>query len=173
MRTRLLVAFLSVLTLTAQDSTTADDWRRWLNRGVEAYKSARFQDAVEYFQKSVDLSPNEVSPHLYLATELMSQYIWGNLSPENLDLQHRAVTEFNRALQLDANNLSALQSLASVNYQQAQHIQDDEEKLRKLDETVPLFRRVLAVDPRNKEAYYLLAVIDWTKADDDLFAARV
>src|SRR5260370_40266742 len=83
MRTSLLVAFLSVLTLTAQDSTTADDWRRWLNRGVEAYKSARFPEAVEYFQKSVDLKPTEVSPHLYLATALMAQYIPGAEAPEN------------------------------------------------------------------------------------------
>jgi hypothetical protein len=47
MRLSLLVAFLSAFTLNAQDSTTADDWRSWLNRGIEAYKSARYQEATE------------------------------------------------------------------------------------------------------------------------------
>src|SRR6266852_1155412 len=100
MRRSLLVVLLSALTLTAQDSSTGADWRRWLNRGVEAYKSARYQEAVEYFQKSVDLKPTEVSPHLYLATALMSQYIPGAESPENLSLARNAEAQFNIVLQL-------------------------------------------------------------------------
>src|SRR5216684_3828357 len=158
MRLTLLAGFLSALTLTA-----ADDWRSWLNRGIEAYKSARYQEAVEDFQKSIDLSPNEVTPHLYLATAWMIQYIPGATSPENLDIQHGAETEFNRVLQLDPKNLTALQSLASLNYQEAQGTQDADAKFRKFDEAASWYQRVLAVDPHDKQAYYSLGVIDWVK----------
>jgi len=163
MRLTLLAAFLSTFALTAQDSSTADDWRSWLNRGIEAYKSARYPEAVEDFQKAVYLRPNDVVAHLYLATAWMTQYIPGAVSPENLDLQHKAETEFNLVLQMEANNLTALASLASLIYQEAQGMKDLDQKLRKLDEAASWYQRVAAVDPRNKAAYYSLGVIDWVK----------
>jgi TonB family protein len=169
MRMSPLVVFLSVLTLTAQDST---DWRGWLNRGVEAYKSARFQDAVEDFQKSISLNPNELAPHLYLATAWMTQYIPGAASPENLNLQHNAETEFKRVLELDSKNITALQSLASLNYQAAQGMANLDEKVRKLDDAAAWYQRVLTVDPRDKVAYYSLGVIDWAKWYPNLMRAR-
>src|SRR5713226_3164661 len=144
MRIRLLATFLFALTLTAQDSTTSGDWRRWLNRGVEAYKSARFPEAVEYFQKSVDLKPTEVSPHLYLATALMSQYIPGAESPENLNFARSAEAQFNTVLQLAPQDLTALRSLASLSYQEAQGKQNEEEKFHKLGEAVSWYQRVRA-----------------------------
>jgi len=172
MRLNILLAFLCALTLVAQDSTKADDWRRWLNRGIEEYKNARYQDAVEYFQKAAGLNPNEVSPHLYLATALMTQYIPGAGSPENLDFQHNAETEFKRVLELDSKNLTALQSLASLNYQVALGITNLDEKTRKLDEAAGWYQRVIAVDPRDREAYYSLGVIDWVKWYPDWLRAR-
>jgi TonB family protein len=172
MRLRLLVAFLCALTLVAQDSTTAGDWRHWLNRGIEEYKNARYRDAVEYFQKSVSLNPNEVSPHLYLATAWMIQYIPGAGSPENLNVQHSAETEFNRVLELDPKNLTALQSLASLNYQVAQGMTNLDEKIRKLDDAAAWYQRVVAVDSRDKVAYYSLGVIDWVKWYPNWMRAR-
>lgn len=163
MRLSLLAALLSVLMLSAQDSNTADDWRSWLNRGIEAYKSARYPEAVEDFRKAVYLRPNDVTSHLYLATAWMTQYIPGAVSPENLDLQHKAYAEFNLVLQLDPKNVTALASLASLTYQEAQGMPDLDEKLRKLDEAASWYQRVVAVDPRNKAAYYSLGVIDWVK----------
>jgi len=155
-----LVVFLSALTLTAQDST---DWRGWLNRGIAEYKSARYQDAVEDFQKSISLNPNELAPHLYLATAWMTLYIPGSVAPENLNLQHNAETEFNRVLELDSKNITALQSLASLNYQVAQGMANLDEKTRKLDDAAAWYQRVLTVDPRDKVAYYSLGVIAWVK----------
>jgi TonB family protein len=168
MRLSFLAISLSAFTLTA-----TDDWRSWLNRGIEAYKGARYQEAVDDFQQSVNLNPNEVTSHLYLGTAWMSQYIPGAVSPENLDLQHGAETEFNRALQLDPKNLMALQSLASLKYQEAQGVPDEDEKFRKFDEVASWYQKVLVVDPRAKEAYYSLAVMDWVKWYSALLHARI
>jgi tetratricopeptide (TPR) repeat protein len=138
----------------------ADDWRSWLNRGIEAHKSARYQEAVEDFQKSIHLSPNEVLPHLYLGTTWMAQYSPGTESSEKA---RNAEMEFNTVLQFDPENFTVLQSLASLTYQEAKGITNEDEKLRKLDQAVRWYRRVLAVDPRNKDAYFSLCLIDWVK----------
>ena len=55
-----------------------------LNKGVQAYKSARYPEAVAFFQKAVELDPSFKTTHLYLATAYMSQYIPGAESPENV-----------------------------------------------------------------------------------------
>src|SRR5258708_7819115 len=138
----------------------AEDWRTWLNRGIEAYKNAQYQDAAGDFQKSVSLSPNEVMPHLYLATAWMAQYVPGSASPEKA---RNAETEFNTVMQLDPQNFTAMQSLGLLSYQEAKGVTNEDEKLRKLDEAASWYRKVLAVDPRNKEAYFSLSLIDWVK----------
>src|SRR5690242_17915308 len=98
---RLSVLALFVISLCAQDTAGS---RQWLNTGVAAYKSARYQEAVEAFRKAVDLNPNDVTAHLYLATSYMSQYIPGAESPENLDLARRAEAEFQLVLRLEPND---------------------------------------------------------------------
>ncbi|MCZ2146711.1 MAG: tetratricopeptide repeat protein, partial [Bryobacterales bacterium] len=48
--------------------------RDQLNRGVQAYKGAKYAEAVEHFKTSVDLDPTFPTARLYLATAYMSQY---------------------------------------------------------------------------------------------------
>jgi TonB family protein len=158
--------------LLGQDSAAPLDWRGWLNRGVREYKNARYPDAVDAFQKAVDLNPNEVTPRLYLATAWMSQYIPGAESPENLDIAGKAETEFNQVLHLDPNNSVALKSIASLMYQEAQGKPNMTAKVRKLDEAASWYEKLLVVDPRDREAYYSIAVIDWVKWYPNYMRAR-
>jgi TonB family protein len=163
MRLPWLILFVTVVALMGQESTTPSDARGWINQGVRDYKSARYAEAVEAFQRAVDLNPGDVTARLYLATALMSQYIPGAESPENLDLAAKAETEFRRVLDLKPNDTTALASLASLMYQQAQGMPDPENKMRKLDESASWYDKLITVDPRNKEAHYSLGVIDWVK----------
>jgi TonB family protein len=156
------ILFLALTALLAQPVAPIDS-RGWINKGVQEYKAARYQDAVESFQKAVYLDPNNVTAHLYLATSLMSQYIPGAESPENMDIASKAAEEFNRVLQIDPNNTTALASMASLRYQQAQGMPDLDQKIRKLDEAASWYEKLIAADPQNKEAYYSLGVIDWVK----------
>ena len=156
------ILFFALTALLAQPGAPIDS-RGWINKGVQEFKSARYQDAVESFQKAVDLDPGNVSARLYLGTAWMSQYIPGAGSPENMDIAAKAEVEFSRVLQTDPNNTTALASLASLMYQQAQGMPGLEQKLRKLDESASWYDKLIAADPQNKEAYYSLGVIDWVK----------
>jgi tetratricopeptide (TPR) repeat protein len=134
-----------------------------LNRGVQAYKSARYADAVDFFKEAVALDPANLNGRLYLATAYMSQYIPGAESPENLQVAKQAKEEFLKVLDKDANDKTALASLASLSYQQAQGMPDLDAKLKKLDEAKEWYLKLIAADPQNKEAFYSLGVIDWVK----------
>lgn len=168
MRLAISVLFASMIWQTGDPV----DWQGWLNKGTEAYKSARYQEAAEAFRKAVELNPNEVQPHLYLATAWMVQYIPGLGSPENSAFADRAEAEFERVLELDPNHLVALQSLASLSYQRAQGIADLEQKTRQFDAARSWYEKVVAVDARNKEAWYSMGVIAWAKWYPRIAATR-
>jgi hypothetical protein len=51
--------------------------RDHLNKGVQAFKSAKYTQAVDHFKEAVQLDPNNPNARLYLATAYMSQYIPG------------------------------------------------------------------------------------------------
>jgi Tfp pilus assembly protein PilF len=111
----------------------------------------------------VSLDPANQNGRLYLATAYMTQYIPGAESPENMQLAKQAKEEFGRVLERDPNDKTALASLASLSYQQAQGMPDLESKLKKLDDAKEWYLKLIAADPQNKEGYYSLAVIDWVK----------
>jgi tetratricopeptide (TPR) repeat protein len=162
MKSTLLVAGIGLLILFA---TGCDKLRSRdaLNHGVQAYKGAHYSEAVDFFKTAVQLDPENTMPRLYLATAYMSQYIPGATSPENVQLADQAKAEFAKVLEKSPTDSTALASLASLAYQQAQSMPDLDQKLKKLDEAKEWYLKLVAADPQNKEGYYSLAVIDWVK----------
>ena len=142
-----------------------------LNKGVQAYKSARYNDAVEYFKKAIDLDDTNPNARLYLATAYMTQWIPGAESPENKALAEGARKEFMTVLGKDPNDKTALASLASLSYNEATAL-TPEEKVKKFDEAREWHQKLLGVDPQNKESYYSLGVIAWAKWYPALMGAR-
>jgi len=134
-----------------------------INKGIQSYKGARYSDAVEFFKEAVDLDPSNVNGRLYLATAYMSQYIPGADSADNMQLAKQAKEEFIKVLENHPNDTTALASLASLSYQQAQGMPDLDQKLKKLDEAKEWYLKLISADPQSKEGFYSLAVIDWVK----------
>jgi Tfp pilus assembly protein PilF len=132
--------------------------RDQLNKGVQAYKNAQYPQAVECFKTAVDLDPNFPTARLYLATAYMSQYIPGADSPENMQMAKAAYDQFNKVLDQDPKNEVATASIASLLFNQ-----------KKLDEAKTWYQKLIQLNPKNKEAYYTLGVITWTKT----FAPRM
>jgi Tfp pilus assembly protein PilF len=124
-----------------------------LNKGVQAFKNAKYPEAVELFKTSVDLDPTFTTARLYLAMAYMSQYIPGADSPENNKMSDAAFSEFKKVLEQDPKNTTALASIASLFFNQ-----------KKFEDAKDWYGKLIAVDEKNKEAYYTLGVIAWTKA---------
>ena len=102
-------------------------------KGVQESKAAQYQDAVQSFQKAVDLDPNNMTARLYLATAFMSstflavslQKIWN--WPQGAGAVHPGAQ-----VKPDRHDRSSVHGV--LNYQQAQGMPDPEQKIRKLDE---------------------------------------
>jgi len=135
--------------------------RDQLNKGVQAYKNAQYPQAVECFKTAVDLDPNFPTARLYLATAYMSQYIPGADSPENMQMAKAAYDQFQKVLEQDNKNTVATASIASLLFNQ-----------KKLDEAAGWYKKLIQLDPKNKEAYYTLGVVAWTKTFKPRMEAR-
>ena len=144
-----------------------------LNQGVNAFKNAKFADAVSHFKTAVELDPSLASARLYLATAYRSQYIPGAESDENRDFAKRAMEEFTKVYEQEPTNKLALQSIASLHYDQAQGLTSLDDKFKKLDEAKSWHEKILKVDPSAKESLYTIGVIAWAKTYPVRKKARV
>lgn len=134
-----------------------------LNKGVNAFKNAKYAEASDFFTRAIELDPEFHTARLYLATAYMSQYIPGAESPENVNYAKNAEENFRKVLEADAKNTTAIESIASLYYMQAQGSQKLEDKLSRLDTAAEWYKKLTEVEPTRKEAWYSLGVIAWAK----------
>jgi Tfp pilus assembly protein PilF len=151
MRKMILVASVVVLTLAGSGCQKLKS-RNELNKGVQAFKSAQYAEAVESFKKAVELDPDFPNARLYLATAYMQQYIPGAVSPENLQMATAAHDQFMEVLKQSKDDKIALASIASLYLNQ-----------KELDKAQEWYQKLTVVDPNNKEAFYSLGFIAWSK----------
>lgn len=146
--------------------------RDHLNKGVQAYKAAKYAEAVEHFNESIKLDPSFPTARLYLATAYMNQWIPGADSPENKRYSEQATSEFQRVLEGDPKNTVAIASIASINYNQAKSMPSLDEKLKQLGEARNWYQKLVQADPNDKVAYYSLGVITWEELYSQVITAR-
>ena len=166
-RTGILILGVILVTTGCDKLKSRDD----INKGIAAFKNAKYGDAVEKFKEAAVLDPENANARLYLATSYMSQWIPGAQSPENTAFAQMAKDEFLKVLQKNDKDTTALASLASIAYNQAASLTGDE-KVAKFDEAAGWYKKLIEADPKNKEAYYSLGVIAWAKWYPALMTAR-
>lgn len=160
MRTAFMVLLFSGWLAFSQQPTDAIGWTA---RGDQFFRSAHYGEAADAFQHAIDFDSSNVSAHLYLGAAFFLQFIPGAESPGNLALLGKARAEFTRALSLDSNNTVAPKFLANLALMEAFGTQDPAARLQNLDQPQAAYRRLVEADPRNKDAWYTLGVIDWMK----------
>jgi Tfp pilus assembly protein PilF len=148
------LAALAVVALLAFATTGCEKLkaRDNLNRGVQAYKSAQYTQAVEMFEKAVQLDPNFPTARLYLAMAYYMQYIPGAESPENQQMADHALEQFQKVLAQEPKNDVATQSIASIYFNE-----------KKWDDAEQWYKKATELNPKNKEGFYTLGVIAWTR----------
>jgi len=131
-----------------------------LNKGVNAYKNAQFDVAIEDFKEAKDLDPTLTNAQLYLATAYASQYIPGAPSQDNIRNGEQAVAEFKNILDGDPNNLAAIDGIGSILYNMGGSPFD----ASKLEESKTYHEKHIQIKPDDPEPYYWVGVIDWSLA---------
>ncbi len=143
-------AALSVLATAGCNKLTARDR---LNKGVAAFKNARYEQAINYFKEAVDDDPSLLNAKLYLATAYAQQYIPGVDSQENLRNATAAIDQYKAVLEQDAKNINSIKGIAYLYLQ-----------MKKFDDAKTYYHKAIDLDPNDPEAYYSVGVIDWTEA---------
>src|SRR5271156_4394896 len=142
-------ALLALLLFTATGCNVLKS-RDQLTKGVQAFKNARYEEAVGHFQNAIALDPNSEDAKLYLATAYSYQVVPNLDTPENLALAQKARDGFQSVLAKNPNDLTALQQIASIDF-----------NTNKLEDAKEYQRKVIALNPNASEAYYTIGVVDW------------
>jgi tetratricopeptide (TPR) repeat protein len=146
------VNFASIATLASM-LIAQTGFRDELNLGVQAYKQAKYEEAIQHFQSAASLDPKNALAHLYLATSYAQQYSPGVEAPENAHWAEAAISEYEAVLRINSQSMDSLKGIAYLRLQQ-----------KKFDNAKAFFHEAIEVDAGDPENYYSVGVIDWTQA---------
>jgi tetratricopeptide (TPR) repeat protein len=135
--------------------------RDLLNKGVTAFKAGKSDDAIEDFKRAEELDPSLMNARIYLATAYASLYIPGAPSPENKARGEQAIAVFKEILDIDPNNLSAIDGIGSLLFQMAGTPPVNE---KGFEDSKTYHLKHIQIKPDDPEPYYWVGVIDWTLA---------
>jgi tetratricopeptide (TPR) repeat protein len=144
-----LGAGLALLSATGCDKLKARDQ---LNKGVQSYKSAKYEEAIDHFQKAISLDSTLLNARLYLATAYTQQYIPGADTPDNNRMAQQAIDEYKSVLERDHKNITSVKGIGYLYMQ-----------LAKFDQAKEYYRQAAELDPNDPEPHYTIGVIDWTQ----------
>ncbi len=152
---------LALLISLALSMTGCEMWnqlkaRNQLNKGVKAFVSERWDEAIEHFRLAVDYDPQLLNARLYLATTYRAQWIPGVHTQENVGFSKKAIETFKKVLEQDPANINAMANIAGI------YGGNDEP-----DQAKDWYRKRLEVDPDNPEPFYGIGTINWQLAHDE------
>ena len=116
--------------------------RDQLNKGVQSYKNAKYEEAINHFQQAVSLDPSLLNARLYLATAYAQQYIPGADTADNNRMGESAIDEYKSVLERDPKNINSVKGIAYL-YLQMKRFEDAKTFYRKANDARPQRSRAL------------------------------
>src|SRR6476659_2682181 len=136
--------------------------RDQLNKCVQSFRGANYEEAIGHFQNAVSLDSDLKVAKMYLATAYAQQYVPGVETAENLRNAQLAIDQYKHVLATDANNVTSLKGIAFLYMQQ-----------KKFDEAREYYKKAITADPNDPETYYSVGVIDWSAVYKDAAELKV
>src|SRR5215467_16128345 len=133
---RLLAIVAAGLALVCSAGCNKLRARDQLNKGVQAYKSAKYEEAITHFQQAVELDPTLLNARLYLATAFAQQYIPGADAPDNNKMAEQAIDQYKEVLQRDPKNVNSVKGIAYLYLQ-----------MKQFDKAKEFYRKATELDP--------------------------
>lgn len=134
--------------------------RDQLNKGVDAFKSAHYEEAIGHFQRASELDPNLPVAKTYLAKALEQNVVPGLDTPENLKTANQAIDLFKEVLDKNPNDVNSMKEIAGIYL-----------SVKQLAKAKEWQKKILAISPNDADAAYTIGVIDWTEAHENTLKA--
>lgn len=130
--------------------------RDQINRGVQSFKNAQYEQATQHFQEAIALDPKLEAAKLYLATAYAYQVVPNATDDTNLKLANKAIDLFKDDLTQNPggkNRKTDLQQLASIYRNIKQPVQAKQYEMQ-----------VIQADPEDAEAHYTIGAVNFVEA---------
>jgi tetratricopeptide (TPR) repeat protein len=131
-----------------------------LKQGLDAYKIGHIDEAILHFRKATGLDPENLTAKVYLGTALAQTIAPGVDTPENLKIAQQAIDLFQEVLDKVPYDVKSMKQIAGIEF-----------SIKKLDDAKAWQKKVLAADPKDAEAAYVVGVIDGMEAHQNAHAA--
>jgi len=134
--------------------------RDQLNKGVDSYKSGKYEEAIGHFQKATELDPSLPMAKSYLATALSQNIVPGLETVENKKTAQQAIDIFQQVLSKDPSDVNSMKQIAGIYF-----------NMKQFDQAKDWQKKVLQADSKDPEAAYTIGVIDWTLVHENKLKA--
>lgn len=112
----------------------------------QAFSEQKYRDAIENYEKALELNPNLVQAHRFLGESYKAVYSPGVETERNMERAQKALEALKKAYEISPDNEEIIHSLA-----------DMYDKLRNFEEAEKLFLKILEMNPTDMSNYYVVA----------------
>lgn len=154
-----LVTALAVACVAQDEAKTAAQAE--LNSGVKAFKSANYEEAIDHFNKAVNLDPELMLARQYLATSYSQQFRPGVDTPENVVWTTNALEQYSEILQHNPSDVYSMKGIAYLKLQ-----------LKDFEQAREYYAKAITLDSSDPASFYSIGVIDWSLASRDITAEK-
>jgi len=141
-----VLAFLALGTVSCAKLQARDN----VNKGVRSFRDGKYDAAIDYFKTAIELDPDAPYAELYLATAYSQSFVPGAQSADNQKFADDAIATFQKVLQKDPNNVTAVTGLASI-YQNTDQVQKARE----------MYLKNATMAPTDPTPHYAVGSVDW------------
>jgi tetratricopeptide (TPR) repeat protein len=131
--------------------------RLQIEDGLTEFRKGHFDSAAAHFQQAVEMAPQSTLVHMYLGTALGRLYVPGVDTPDNVRRGDAAIRQFKVVADADdarrEYRLQAMKGIASLYL-----------NMKRFDDAVAAYQRVIDTDPSDAEPYYSIGVLRWSEA---------
>jgi tetratricopeptide (TPR) repeat protein len=135
--------------------------RNAVNEGVQAFRQAHYEDAIQRFEQAVTLDPDFVLARMYLAATYLQVFEPGVDTPDNVIRATKALDQYSEILRSNSNDVESLKGLAYLKLQ-----------LNNFDGARQAYAKAIALEPNDPELLYAAGVANWSMASSQIMAEK-
>jgi tetratricopeptide (TPR) repeat protein len=135
--------------------------RNAVNEGVQAFRQAQYEDAIQRFEQAVTLDPDFVLARMYLAATYLQVFEPGVDTPDNVIRATKALDQYSEILRSNPNDVESLKGVAYLKLQ-----------LNNFDGARQAYAKAIALEPNDPELLYAAGVANWSMASSEIMAEK-
>lgn len=161
-----LFYFFSIISIGVLLSSAASQTNAFqeMQQGRQAIDQAKYDEAIQHFQKVLEAVPSNVNAQFYLGSAYAHKYVPGVDKEDNIALAKQAIEHYQAVLDKDKFNTFSHTAAKGIALLDAQ--------MNKFDDAKTFYGEAKQLDPRDPEPFYCTALIDWTQASQFRAAER-